>query len=145
MIRPDAPLPETDRSPAPWRVSSRFLSRVMLLVALTVTLAIAQLGIAHPANAEARILPVAGDHYGPENSYRPVEGSFTSLKPLAPSLDTRSTPRGEDGDEPLALLPAEAAYPPCFDVAAHTVRPRALAVHPALFVPFFACAPPARA
>ncbi|SFZ86752.1 hypothetical protein SAMN02983003_3946 [Devosia enhydra] len=145
MSRSVAPVPDIDPSLGPGAASSRLVSRLLLLLALIVTLAIAQLGVTHPANAETRMLPVAGDHYVPENSYRPIDGSFTSLKPLAPGLDTRSTTRSADGDEPLALLPPETAYPPCFEAAGPPALRAAIAVHPALFVPFFACAPPLRA
>ncbi|MGV3650657.1 MAG: hypothetical protein ACO1OK_04485 [Devosia sp.] len=144
MSRIAVPLQDPSAHPGPGAASSRLLSRALLLVALVVTLAMAQLGIAHPASAETRLLPVAGDHYVPENSYRSVDGSFTSLKPLAPSLDTRSTTRGEDGDEPLALVPDEAAYPAGFEAAGPQAMSGAIPVHPALFVPFFACAPPLR-
>ena len=118
--------------------------RVATLMLLVLALTIGQLGLSHPAAAQTCILLEDGELVVVENSYEPLEGAFVSLKPVPPGVDTRGLGREEgDGDLPVAaLVPAQLP-----DGLGHGLCPRgppttAPVVHPALFVPFSACAPP---
>jgi hypothetical protein len=121
------------------------VARIAAVLLLVMALVAGQLGLAHPANAEARIQVLAGETYTGDNSLRALDGEFRSLKPLAPGLETRSAantdPGGDDGGRPivpvaqLPALPAPGLVHPCPD-------PDLPTVHPALFVHFLACAPP---